>query len=435
MRGMSTIDAIYIIRHLQEIFLDKEKMLYHIFVDLEKAFDRVPRKAIQWALRRQGVPEQLVKQVMLLYNEASSKVVVAGGESEEFDLTVGVHQGSILSPLLFNVVIEEATKECRTEVPWEMLYADDLVLTAGSKKEVVDKFVAWKRALERRGMKVNIAKTKILVSGKKDEVQQYGDYPCGVCGRGVRENSILCTVCDKWCHQRCSGRSSVVGVRNFVCPTCVRGPQAVIDDSIEVDGQMIEEVSAFCYLGDMLERSGGVERAVRTRVAAAWNKWREISSLLVNRHLPLVKRARVYETCIRPVLLYGAETWALTARLEQIIRSCDRRMLRYMAKIRLSDRIASSEVLRRCGLHCITWELRRKRLRWFGHVKRREETEALGRVFRMEVEGRRRRGRPRKTWTRCVAEDLELQGGVDEDAYDRGRWENIINRLTPQGNT
>lgn len=435
MGGRSTIDAIYILRHLQELFLDKEMKLYHIFVDLEKAFDRVPRKAIQWALRRQGVPEQLVKQVMLLYNEASSKVVVAGGESDEFDLTVGVHQGSILSPLLFNIVIEEATRECRTEVPWEMLYADDLVLTARSKKEVVDKFIEWKGALEKRGLKVNIAKTKILVTGKKEEVQQCGRFPCGVCGKGVGVNSILCTVCEKWCHKRCSGRSSVVGVSNFVCPACVRGTLDVDDDSIEVDGQRIEEVSAFCYLGDMLERSGGAERAVRTRVAAAWSKWRELSSLLVNRHLPLVRRARVYEACIRSVLLYGAETWALTARLEQIIRSCDRRMLRYLAKIRLSDRVASIEVLRRCGLRCITWEMRRRRLRWFGHVKRREESEVLGRVFRMEVEGRRRRGRPRKTWTKCVAEDLELQGGVDEDAYDRGRWEKIINRLTPQGNT
>ena len=138
------MDVIFILRQLQEKYCMKKRPLYHIFVDMEKAFDRVPRKAIQWALRRQGVPEQLVKQVMLLYNEASSKVVVAGGESDEFDLTVGVHQGSILSPLLFNIVIEEATRECRTEVPWEMLYADDLVLTARSKKEVVDKFIEWK---------------------------------------------------------------------------------------------------------------------------------------------------------------------------------------------------------------------------------------------------------------------------------------------------
>ena len=53
----------------------------------------------------------------------------------------------------------------------------------------------------------------------------------------------------------------------------------------------------------------------------------------------------------------------------------------------------------------------------------------------MEVEGSRKRGRPRKTWTKCVAENLELQGDVDEDVYDRGRWEKVINNLTPQRNT
>ena len=68
-------------------------------------------------------------------------------------------------------------------------------------------------------------------------------------------------------------------------------------------------------------------------------------------------------------------------------------------------------------------------------MKRRGENDVLGRVFRMEVDGRRRRGRPKKTWMKCVAEDLAVQGGVEEDAFDRGRWEQMINRLTPQGNT
>ena len=79
-----------------EKFSRKKKALYHIFVDLEKAFDKVPREAIQWALRRQLVPERLVRLVMALYASSTSKVRVAGEYSDSFIIGVGVHQGSAL---------------------------------------------------------------------------------------------------------------------------------------------------------------------------------------------------------------------------------------------------------------------------------------------------------------------------------------------------
>ena len=129
----SLAGAIFIVRQLQEKYLEKKKKkkLYHIFVDLEKTFDKIPRTAIRWALRRQSVPERLINSVMSLYRETRSSVRVAGETSVDFGIEVGVHQGSVLSRLLFIVVMEEATKECRVGDPWELLYADDLVLTGG----------------------------------------------------------------------------------------------------------------------------------------------------------------------------------------------------------------------------------------------------------------------------------------------------------------
>ena len=61
---------------------------------------------------------------------STSKAKFAGELSETFPIKVGVHQRSALSPLLFNVVMEETTKSCRVGDPWELLYADDLILTA-----------------------------------------------------------------------------------------------------------------------------------------------------------------------------------------------------------------------------------------------------------------------------------------------------------------
>ena len=62
------------------------------------------------------------------------------GTSEAFDIRVRVHQGSAFSPLLFIVIMDEATKLTRGDGPLELLYADDLVLTAESKEEVTDMF-------------------------------------------------------------------------------------------------------------------------------------------------------------------------------------------------------------------------------------------------------------------------------------------------------
>ena len=201
----SCTDAIFITRTLQAKYLEKKRKLYHVFVDLEKAFDRIPRKAITWALRRQGVPERLIRLVMMLYNGSRSRIRVAGGLSDEFEIGVGVHQGSVLSPLLFILIMEEATKSCASGGPWELLYADDLVLTAESKTELERKFREWKSHMEDRGLKVNIEKTKFMITGDDEaEPVEMGEYPCGVCGRGVRENSILCVRCQKWCHKRCS---------------------------------------------------------------------------------------------------------------------------------------------------------------------------------------------------------------------------------------
>ena len=75
------------------------------------------------------VPERIVKAIMALYVETKTRVKTMAGVSKDFDIGVGVHQGSILTLLLFILVIDKVTKKVRNEVPWELGYADDLVLT------------------------------------------------------------------------------------------------------------------------------------------------------------------------------------------------------------------------------------------------------------------------------------------------------------------
>ena len=124
---------------------------------------------------------------------ARSRVRVDEGFSKEIEVKVGVHQESVLGPLIFIIVLEALSHEFRADVPWEVLYADDLVIIADSLEECVRRLLIWKEAMEREGLRVNAVKTKVMICGEGlDLLQSSGEYPCTVCCTGVGNNSIYC---------------------------------------------------------------------------------------------------------------------------------------------------------------------------------------------------------------------------------------------------
>src|SRR5437867_569717 len=99
--GKGTTDAIFIVLQVQENFLGKQKQLWIAFVDLEKAFDRVPREVLWWALRRVEVEEWIINMIKSMYEGCTTSVRMNGEDSENLEVNVGLHQGSLLSPILF----------------------------------------------------------------------------------------------------------------------------------------------------------------------------------------------------------------------------------------------------------------------------------------------------------------------------------------------
>ena len=91
MAGKSTTDAIFIVLQLQEKYLARNKELWMAFVDLEKAFDRVPRAVVWWALRCLGVDEWIVSVIKAMYEDATTAVRINERESKAFSVRVGVH--------------------------------------------------------------------------------------------------------------------------------------------------------------------------------------------------------------------------------------------------------------------------------------------------------------------------------------------------------
>ena len=166
MPGRGTIDAMLILRSLQEEYLDKEKKLYMCFVDLEKAFVRVPRKVFEWAMRKRGIPEVRVRAVMSLYEGAKTRVRVGLELSDEFEVKVGVHQGSVLLPLVFALMVDVVTESVRNGLMSEMLYVDDLVLMS----KIEGKVLEMEEAVEIKGLKdsMNRARWRVHWELKRD---------------------------------------------------------------------------------------------------------------------------------------------------------------------------------------------------------------------------------------------------------------------------
>ena len=140
MPGRGTVDTVFVLRGLTEKFRAKIKNLFFTFVDRGKAFDRVPREVIRFALRRKGVPEYLVYGVMFSYKGCKTAVSFEGKLSSSFSVKVGVHQGSPLSPLSFIMVMDVLTEDVMDGSLMELLYADDLILCGESLNEVMDKY-------------------------------------------------------------------------------------------------------------------------------------------------------------------------------------------------------------------------------------------------------------------------------------------------------
>ncbi|KAK3521531.1 hypothetical protein QTP70_009026 [Hemibagrus guttatus] len=309
----STTDAIFALRILMEKYRDGQRELHCVFVDLEKAYDRVPREELWYCMRKSGVAEKYVRVVQDMYERSRTVVRCAVGQTEEFNVQVGLHQGSALSPFLFAIVMDQLSEEVRQESPWTMMFADDIVICSQSREQVEENLERWRFALERRGMKVSRSKTEYM---------------------------------------------------------CVNGREG--SGTVRLQGEEVKKVQEFKYLGSTVQSNGECGKEVTKRVQAGWNGWRKVSGVLCDQKISARIKGKVYRTVVRPAMLYGLETVSLRKRQESELEVAELKMLRFSLGVTRLDRIRNEYIRGTAHVGRLGDKVREARLRWFGHVQRRE---------------------------------------------------------------
>ena len=143
-------------------------------------------------------------------------------------------------------------------------------------------------------------------------------------------------------------------------------------------------------------------------------------------------KGKIYKACLQGVLLYDRETWAIKVENMNKLERAERSMMRMMCDVSLKDRKSSRLIVSWLGIDPVSVLVRRGRLRWFGHVERKDKKDWVSACRDMKVDGTKDRGRGRKTWMECIVSDMKSFGLRREDAQNREIWKDRIagNRLS-----
>ena len=195
----------------------------------------------------------------------------------------------------------------------------------------------------------------------------------------------------------------------FVCRT-FRGHNFSVEEKLEFKRgeDVLGEVEKFCYLGDMISCYGGEFEAVSATIGSEWKKFKELSGVLVGKQgLSFKQRGKIYQCCVRPVLLYYGETWELTVADEARLHGVKHRMISMMCGVRLVDRVSTDVLRDRVSVVKIKDMIIQGCLRWYDYIMRGDIIPKDVRLWKLKLLGKGRKSTPRKSWEECVKEDLE----------------------------
>ena len=167
---------------------------------------------------------------------------------------------------------------------------------------------------------------------------------------------------------------------------CVNERQ--VNGTVKMQGEEVAKVEDFKYLGSTVQSNGECGREVKKRVQAGRNGWRRMSGVICDRRVPARVKGKVYRVAVRPAMLYGLETAALTKRQEAEMEVAELKMLRFSLGVTRMDKIGNEYIRGTTQVGRFGEKTRESKLRWYGHVLRKYDGYIGRRMLRMELPGK-----------------------------------------------
>jgi len=337
--GRGTTEQIFLLRNIIEQSIEWQSSLYVNFIDFEKAFDSVHRDSLWLIMRSYGIPSTIINMVKVLYADFECAVVDGHDATEWFKIKTGVKQGHNMSGLLFLLVVDwvmrNTLQEGNTGRRWKFTtkledldFADDVALLSSTRQHIQTKTDKLAHEAERVGLKVNVDKCKLLQ----------------------------------------------INSRN--------------NDVVEVNGRGIEDVDRFVYLGATVSKEGGGTEDIHNRVVKARGVFLKLKKIWSSNSISRRTKVRLYKTLVKPVLMYGCETWKMNKSDENKIDVFQSRCLRRIFKICWQERITNKEVLKIAEMENLSEGVQKRRWKFIGHIMRKEPNNDCRTALTWTPEGR-----------------------------------------------
>ena len=401
---------VFTARQLQEKSREQERNLCMAFIDLSKAFDTVNRDLLWLVLGRFGCPDTFVAMARAFHVDMRASVVVGGEETVPFSVELGVKQGCVMAPVLFNLYLAAATEifhnriptghginisyrldgslfnlrrlQARTKVShaevFELQYADDCVLVSNCPENLQDALNPIYDIYSSLGLAINASKTELLY---------------------------------QW-----------TGVEPAVVPIV-----AVVGSELRVSSQ-------FNYLGSILMDSCSSDADVDRRINRAQVSFGRIRQRVIQNHNLLTStKVSVYRALCLSVLLYGCETLTLYRKHIKLLETFHMHCIKTILGLSWRDRVPCTNILERTDISSIECILLGRQMRLAGHVLRMPESRLPSRVLYGQLStGTRACGGPKKRYKDQLKRTLSAFNispqNFEAVATDRAEWRAVCHR-------
>ncbi len=192
----------------------------------------------------------------------------------------------------------------------------------------------------------------------------------------------------------------------------------------------------FTYLGSIIDKQGGTDVDVKVRIGKARAAFNQLRSIWMSGNISIKTKIRLFNSIVKPALLYGAETWrtivATTKKTQTFINNCLRRILR----IHWPETFSNQELWQRTGQQPLDQTILQRRWRRIGHTLRKPPSNITRQALTWTPQGKMKQGRPRNTWRRDLDADCKKAGytwgQLERLAQDRDAWRTLVGGLCPR---